>query len=148
MTGVRYLHWDGQSPLEIPLDLTSESILVIAERQVLRPDQNRVAVQLVELGIKSACTWGIDCEDWHDTIDWVDIERTLGQDDPPVLMTTWHASEPLEDAMWYFKFVAFDAAEPDRPLANPLIFHIAVEPRASDLQKAYTALSSKISDTQ
>jgi hypothetical protein len=42
------------------------------------------------------CSWGADCERVHDNFD--------GERDPdaPVIMTTWHNEESLDEALWFF----------------------------------------------
>jgi hypothetical protein len=58
--------------------------------------------RLIELGCAYFCAWGPGCERVHDAMD----EQAMG-DDPPktdvgCVMTTWHADESLEEALWFF----------------------------------------------
>jgi hypothetical protein len=58
--------------------------------------------QLIHLGCAYFCAWGPDSERVHDIMD----EEVIG-DDPPAsyigcLMTTWHATESLGDAVEFF----------------------------------------------
>ena len=65
-------------------------------------------------GIFWVSTWGPGCEEAHDLFDWADLEAKDPSTDS-VVMTTWHADEPLHVAMTLF-FIAF----PDRAmLAGP-----------------------------
>ena len=50
-------------------------------------------------------TWGPGCEESHDLFDWADLEAKDFSTDS-VVMTTWHADEPLHVAMTLF-FAAF-----------------------------------------
>jgi hypothetical protein len=57
---------------------------------------------LIRLGCAYFCVWGPDCERVHDIMD----EEVVG-DKPPAtdigcLMTTWHATEPLAEAVDFF----------------------------------------------
>ena len=42
------------------------------------------------------CAWGSGCERLHDIID----EECFDMD--PVIMTTWHSNESLDEALWFF----------------------------------------------
>lgn len=57
-------------------------------------------------GIFSASFWGPGCEVAHDTFDEIDvildIEAGVDLENQPVVMTTWHAEESLEEALDYF----------------------------------------------
>jgi hypothetical protein len=56
-------------------------------------------------GIFWVSTWGPGCEEAHDLFDWADLEAKDFSADR-VVMTTWHADEPLHVAMTLF-FSAF-----------------------------------------
>lgn len=57
--------------------------------------------KLLRAGCVYFCAWGRDCERVHDVFDseCVDAE--------PVIMTTWHAQESLDEALWFFVSAAF-----------------------------------------
>jgi hypothetical protein len=61
----------------------------------------RVARKLLDSGAVYVCVWGSDCERVHDIVD----EVSVGPTPPPVLdkvvMTSWHAHEPLSEAIWF-----------------------------------------------
>ena len=42
------------------------------------------------------CAWGPNCEKVHDGFD------DVCNPDTPVVMTTWHAGESLDEALWFF----------------------------------------------
>jgi hypothetical protein len=65
------------------------------------------AKRLFSKGLACLCTWGPDCERVHDLFDVVarDINSELSGDN--VIMTTWHAGVPMEEALWFFVHVAF-----------------------------------------
>ncbi|HUR47626.1 MAG TPA: hypothetical protein VMZ27_17210 [Candidatus Saccharimonadales bacterium] len=57
--------------------------------------------RLLRAGCVCFCAWGTDCERVHDLFDGecFSIE--------PVIMTTWHPRDSLDDALWFFVFTAF-----------------------------------------
>jgi hypothetical protein len=63
----------------------------------------RFCSHLIDLGCAYFCAWGPDCERVHDIMD-----RQVIGDNPPAtyigcLMTTWHATEPLTEAVDFFR---------------------------------------------
>ena len=79
------------SPVSSPWDASEVSAERISE----------FARKLLDSGAVYICTWGSDCERVHDIID----EEEVGPNPPPhvdrVVMTTWHAGEPLAEAIWF-----------------------------------------------
>ncbi len=71
----------------------------------------RLITPLLESGASYFVCWGPDCERVHDVID----ETLTGPDSPIVepddscIMTTWHAQEPLEEALFFL----LTSASPD-----------------------------------
>lgn len=59
---------------------------------------------LVRAGCVYLCSWGPGCEHVHDLFDQADLERSP---DGPFAMSTWHADEPLGEALWFVLFNAF-----------------------------------------
>jgi hypothetical protein len=59
--------------------------------------------RLIRAGCIYFCAWGTDCERVHDVFD----EECLDID--PVVMTTWHSDDSLDEALWFF----LRAAAPD-----------------------------------
>src|SRR6266436_4790686 len=59
------------------------------------------AKKLLSKGLACLCTWGPDCERVHDLFDVAarGINSALSGDN--VIMTTWHSSESLEEALWF-----------------------------------------------
>ena len=69
-----------------------------------------IAKYAIERGCAAACIWGRDCERVHEMFDEDKVELML-QDDKyraGVLMTTWHAEDPLDDALHYFRLASVD----------------------------------------
>jgi hypothetical protein len=65
-----------------------------------------VAEKILRKGLVYLSAWGPDCERVHDIFDEVEIGRDPEQG-KPVVMTTWHADESLEEAVWFFVNAAF-----------------------------------------
>lgn len=108
--------------------------VLIAEQDASQSWRDQVASWLVESGCLYFLAWGIDCEAWHDTVDWTVLEVFDFGDIPDerFIMTTWHDKEPLSEALW---FAGHCASHPDIDLVETLIIHVAPgEQRVSALQ--------------
>jgi hypothetical protein len=57
--------------------------------------------KLLAAGAVYVCTWGAGCERVHDIIDEVDNGKNPLAHDVPVIMTTWHESEALAEAIYF-----------------------------------------------
>jgi len=85
------------------------------------------AKKLLSKGLACLCTWGPDCERVHDLFDVAarGINSELPGDD--VIMTTWHAGVPMEEALWFFVHAAFVTGKFEKtckdwiiaPISNP-----------------------------
>jgi hypothetical protein len=64
------------------------------------------ALHALASGAVYVVAWGPGCERVHDTFD--DAAVMLALDDPtrPTILTTWHADESLEEALWFFVDIA------------------------------------------
>lgn len=103
---------DLANPEDFPEELQLWSIRFIClmawdARGVSDEAIRRIAARLLDEGAVYLCCWGPDCERVHDLVDAVDIARNPSCE--PVVMTTWHAREPLSDAIWF----ALNCAYPD-----------------------------------
>lgn len=86
-----------------------------------------VARRAFDAGCAYVCAWGPDCERVHDRFDLVAIQPS---DDAKreLVMTTWHADQPLRDAV----FFAVWAAYPDDAFGGPCRSVLAVVVDNSD----------------
>jgi len=59
---------------------------------------------LLRAGASYFVCWGEDCERVHDIIDEMvsHPENAFGVPEDSCIMTTWHSSEPLREALWFF----------------------------------------------
>lgn len=74
------------------------------------------ARKLLQAGCVYFCAWGADCERVHDVFDegCFDVE--------PVIMTTWHSNESLDEALWFF----LKGAVPDDQYCEPTLSALAI----------------------
>jgi hypothetical protein len=98
------------------LDLPSERfcLLVAGDARGEAPEAiATIASQALAAGCVYACMWGPGCELVHDTFDakFNELEHSAG----PVVMTTWHEDESLEQA---FTFLMRDALPSDPWIAS------------------------------
>jgi hypothetical protein len=124
----------GQSPPNI-LGAPFRAVLVIDEDA--DPEWRKsISEWLVQSRCLYVMAWGTDCEVWHDSVDWANLEAHDYGDiaDDDFIMTTWHAKDPLEEAFWFAKFCAF---HPTVPLPRLIILHIAASGRCEELIGLY-----------
>jgi hypothetical protein len=59
---------------------------------------------LLKAGASYFVCWGPDCERVHDVIDEMvsHSDANYGVPADSCIMTTWHSSEPLSEALWFF----------------------------------------------
>ena len=53
-------------------------------------------------GVGYVVAWGPGCERVHDAFDETTVLMKLERPDLPSVMTTWHADDSLDEALWYF----------------------------------------------
>lgn len=130
-----YLHL---RPGQAPPELASRPFraIIIADEAVSEAWRSRIAAWLVEGGCLYVVAWGIDCEAWHDSADWAGLNAFNFGDIPDdcLVMTTWHAQEPLSEALWFARNCAF---HPDVELNETIIIHAAEQERHSTILQAY-----------
>ncbi|NDJ78464.1 MAG: hypothetical protein GYB65_19620, partial [Chloroflexi bacterium] len=69
-----------------------------------------LAELLLDQGVVYLCAWGPDCERVHDIADERIVWRELEiEPKPPVIMTTWHTDDTLDDMLWFL----LNVADPD-----------------------------------
>jgi hypothetical protein len=74
---------------------------VAADAALLSDDALRsFARRLLPQGAVYVSTWGPDCERLHDAFDAEQADST------PLVMTTWHAHETLDEALWFALFAS------------------------------------------
>ena len=96
--------WDARG---VPVDVIS----LLVERLLLA-------------GACSFVCFGPDCERVHDIIDEIvsDPDNGFKAPEGAVIMTSWHSSEPLSEAIWFF----LRCAAPDDPFVDSTRAAVAV----------------------
>jgi hypothetical protein len=137
---LRYLHLCPEEP---PPELITGRFraVIVSEAKVAQEWQNRIAEWLLERGCLYVVAWGVECEAWHDTVDWTNLEAFDYGDipDDKFVTTTWHANEPLKEALW---FAGHCAQHPDVELDETVIIHVADAARGTEMLATFSASQS------
>ncbi|MEM9085775.1 MAG: hypothetical protein AAGB23_07620 [Pseudomonadota bacterium] len=133
----RYLQLGpGQQPPS--LEAKPYRLIIVADAEVPDEWRKRVANWIWSIGARYVIAWGCSCEEWHDSVDWANLEAfDFGQvPDKDHIMTTWHANEPLSEAFW---FAGFCAVHPDLELSETIILHISDANHREEMLAQYFA---------
>jgi hypothetical protein len=95
----------------------------------------KLAEQLLQSGCVYFCAWGPDCERVHDLFD------SMCSFTEPVIMTTWHEKDSLDEALWFFLTTAW----PDDAYSDNCKSSLAIVVGNSDLE---TQILQKLSNRQ
>ena len=125
------------APNELPrhIDIGSKyfGTLIAWDARVATHDEIVSFVKtLVDAGSVSFVCWGPDCERVHDIADECDPYS----DNDSVIMTTWHADESLDEAIWYFLNTMFAMADFERGFRSSVAISVGSEPWASAIRAA------------
>jgi hypothetical protein len=85
-------------------------VLLLADAQGRSPDA--ILGELLDRGCVYLCAWGAACEQTHDNMDDVVLEREIKGAPEQTIMTTWHDKESLDEAVDF----ALRHARPDDAL--------------------------------
>jgi hypothetical protein len=81
-------------------------LLIVADSAAVHTDTvSDAADHLFASGLTCVCVWGLDCERVHDIFDEVYVGDGSSEPDY-TFMSTWHADQPLDEALWYFLYCA------------------------------------------
>jgi hypothetical protein len=110
----RVLLVEATSPAELLDDIASLEtafvlLLVFDATDILGSELVRFASGAIRGGATYVCVWGPDCARVHNAFDEADLEVNGESTDDRVLMTTDHADEPLEEAVWFALNAAYPA---------------------------------------
>jgi hypothetical protein len=132
-----YLHLP---PDEYPPDRDHQPYraVIVSELETTQEWRNEIAEWLVSTGCLYVVAWGVQCEEWHDTVDWTILERFEFGDIPDenFIMTTWHDKEPLSEAFW---FAGQCASHLTVELRETLLIDVSPAPRERDLLTSFAA---------
>lgn len=121
--------------------LTPEYILFLAadSSKYSSAQLTTLAGTVLETGAGYVCCWGPDCERLHDAFDVARDARGARCDG--VIMTTSHASEPLEKALWFADCAAVPGQQHEAASGSVLV---AVVNNAEWLERVKTHLASDL----
>jgi len=131
----RYLHLrPGDEPPV--LEKQPYRLVIVADEDVADEWRNKVAEWIYAVGSRYVIAWGQSCEDWHDNVDWANLEAFEYGDipDKDFVMTSWHPNERLSEVFW---FAGFCAHHPDVKLSDTVILHISDRERGEALLAEY-----------
>jgi len=97
-----------------------------------------LARKLLDYGAAYVCAWGDDCARVHDVVD----EELLLRPPDPLVMTTWHEGEPLEEALEFAVLSALPAegfGDAATRIAAPVAFVVVGAPVVADAVRAWAA---------
>ncbi len=121
----------SDNPIEFSPELGVFKCVVLLERPVGEDFRRDVSRALVRNGCLYFMAWGRDCSLWHHSVDTANGEQFDFGDipDDKFVMTTCHEDEPMEEVLWFAKFLAqFSYA--DEPLPKLLVLDFATHDRS------------------
>jgi hypothetical protein len=110
--------------------------VIVAEVVVSEAWRSRIAEWLVGHGCLYAVAWGVECSEWHDSVDWANLEAFNFKEVPDEshVMTTWHDDEPLSEAFWFAGHCAFHS---HIDLEETRIVHVSAESREAEILQTF-----------
>ena len=96
-------------PMKVDVPGSRFVLLHAADTKSYLGDRAVAASRILTAGCVYFCAWGPGCKLMHDVVDERVLEEGLFLDSEGTIMTTWHDSEPLSDAVEF----ALLSAEPD-----------------------------------
>jgi hypothetical protein len=106
--------------------------VVILEADYSDEWQNEVSDWLVANGCLYMMAWGRDCSNFHDRVDWSNLEEhDFKVPDDKFVMTTWHENESLESVFWYSQFCANFSYDEGATLTDAVLLHVSEVDRES-----------------
>lgn len=133
---VRYIHL---RPEDAPPSLASGPFcaVIVTEACASEAWRERTTEWLVQSGCLYAVAWGLDCEEWHDSVDAANLREFDYGDIPDdrFVMTTWHSQEPLVEAFWFAGQCAF---HPTVDLTDTIVVHVSAEPLEAEMLQAFS----------
>ena len=113
-------------------------LIIVADEEVPDEWRNRVSSWIWSIGARYVIAWGCSCEEWHDSVDWANLEAfDFGKvPDEDHIMTTWHAKEKLAEVFW---FGGTCAEHPDLELSETIILHISDTSHREEMLAHYFA---------
>lgn len=106
----RFEDWPQEPPVRTRFVLFIE----MDARDLPNDELRSTARRIIRHGAAWICLWGADSERAHDLFDQAAVELDRASGSSTDLMTSWHSSETLVEALWFFATCAlptdFDAS--------------------------------------
>ncbi len=77
-------------------------LLVVGDVDITPDEQRALSEEVVRQGCRYAVCVGHECSTWDDSIDMVGVVDELEGRAAPLVMTTWHEHESLDDVVDFF----------------------------------------------
>jgi len=102
----------AQWPDDLSLGSDFLAVFVVADGTTETTEElGEWARRALAQGLVYSCSWGPGSESVHDVVDWEELARHNYDTTGPIIMTTWHDSETLDEAVDFFMVSAL----PDKP---------------------------------
>jgi len=99
---------------------------------------HQVAQKLLRNGAVYICAFGDGCQKLHDVIDDEIISQELEDNtEATSILTTWHSSEPFDDALWYFLYTTHPADAYEKDCNSWLLVSIGDHDYSSTVRTAF-----------
>lgn len=125
---------------EIPAPIFSCGI--ISEIDTSEEYKNSVTDYLYNMGCLYLCTWGNECADWHDAMDWSTLcKHDYDVPDDEHCMTSWHENDPVEEMLFFLKVCANTYLE-SAEFEDTLILYVGNNPDKDNILKIYETVEN------
>jgi hypothetical protein len=133
-----YLHISPEGTLPDVAHLSPFRAVVIIDCTITSEWQVKVSDWLVQSGCLYMMAWGLDCTTWDDSVDFANLRQFNYGDIPSDqdVFTTWHASEPLEEAFYFCKY---NAIHPVVDLQRTVLLHVSAHSDSSRIVQGFVA---------
>jgi len=125
-----------------PLSGCPFKAVLVATSPVPEEWRNLVCEWLIESRCLFFMATGVECETWHDCLDWANVKAFDGREIPQesVVYTTRHTDEPLSEVLSF----AFEVAEhPVVSLEETLLISVGEQPPSLDLLALYHSVAAR-----
>jgi hypothetical protein len=125
-----------------PLSGRPFKAVLVASNSVPGEWRDLVAEWLIESRCLYFVATGVECETWHDCLDWANLKAFEFREIPTesFVITTWHADETLEEVLSF----AYAAAEhPAVSLEETLLISVGGQPPSLDLLALYHSVAEE-----
>lgn len=113
------------------------TLLVADFSNVNQDDMVALASQLIAAGSRYFCVWGRNCEMAHLAFDFACCE--FEAENEPVILTTDHSTESIEEAIWFTIFCAYPAIPYEKDWYATLAVCVNDHTASQAVRKAFSA---------